>query len=46
MLMAGFSFKNPETFTAMAVGYDYTMNSGQDENGQGILDRKPTVRQF
>lgn len=46
MLMTGFSFKNPETFTTVAVGYDYTLNSGQDGNTKGILDRKPSVRQF
>lgn len=44
MLMTGFSIKNPETFTAVAVGYDYTMNSGQDGKGRSRPQAKsPSV---
>lgn len=44
MLMTGFSIKNPETFTAVVVGYDYTMNSGQDGKGRSRPQAKsPSV---
>jgi hypothetical protein len=38
MLAADFrdSYKNPETFTVVAVGYDYTLNSGQDAAGNRV----------